>query len=342
MRVKTKKLVLDGYGSFLGREKGCFIIRDRNSNVEKYPLFENEIGEIQIKSGNLVSSGALATCGFWGIDCLILTQRGNPVAILKSLDDDSHVKTRIFQYRASENHRGAEIARTLVIAKVKGYDKVLCKYSLKQIGFVKDDVNSFDADDIKTLRRKLMGYESKYSRRYFSQVFQLFDESFRPLGRKTFKAYDGLNNLFNLAYELLRWKVHIALIKAKLEPCLGFLHSLQYGKPSLDCDFQELYRYLIDDFIIQYCRDLKKKDFIFKTEKHANKKGKRKYLNDVKTRSFMKKLNAHFESMVEIPRIKVGRRQEIETLINEEALLFAKYLRNERKTWKPRIASLPL
>jgi len=32
-----------------------------------------------------------------------------------------------------------------------------------------------------------------------------------------------------------------------------------------------------------------------------------------------------------------GEKQEIETLINEEALLFAKYLRNERKIWTPRI-----
>ena len=37
-------------------------------------------------------------------------------------------------------------------------------------------------------------------------------------------------------------------------------------------------------------------------------------------------------------RIRVGARQTIETLINEEALLLAKYLRDERKTWIPRIA----
>lgn len=48
-------------------------------------------------------------------------------------------------------------------------------------------------------------------------------------------------------------------------------------------------------------------------------------------------LNDYFESMVEIPRIKVGERQTIETLINEEALLFAKYLRDEIGAWNPRI-----
>jgi hypothetical protein len=40
--------------------------------------------------------------------------------------------------------------------------------------------------------------------------------------------------------------------------------------------------------------------------------------------------------MIGIPRIKVGKRQSIETLINEEAMLFAKYLRNERKKWNAR------
>jgi hypothetical protein len=35
------------------------------------------------------------------------------------------------------------------------------------------------------------------------------------------------------------------------------------------------------------------------------------------------------ESIVETPRIKVGKMQTIETLINEEALLLAKYLRKE-------------
>lgn len=33
----------------------------------------------------------------------------------------------------------------------------------------------------------------------------------------------------------------------------------------------------------------------------------------------------------------MGDQQEIETLINEEALLLAKYLRHERETWIPRI-----
>jgi hypothetical protein len=61
-------------------------------------------------------------------------------------------------------------------------------------------------------------------------------------------------------------------------------------------------------------------------------------LNGLKTREMMKQLYGFFESKVELPRIRVGKRQTIETLISEEALLFAKFLRDERKTWTPRIA----
>ena len=48
---------------------------------------------------------------------------------------------------------------------------------------------------------------------------------------------------------------------------------------------QELYRYLIDDFVVQFCQNIREKDFTVKTEELSrSKKAKRKYLNDVKTR----------------------------------------------------------
>jgi hypothetical protein len=42
----------------------------------------------------------------------------------------------------------------------------------------------------------------------------------------------------------------------------------------------------------------------------------------------MKQLDKFFESLVDVPRIRVGVKQTIETLINEEALLLAKFIRN--------------
>ena len=52
----------------------------------------------------------------------------------------------------------------------------------------------------------------------------------------------------------------------------------------------------------------------------------------------MKELDELFASKVEVPLIRHGKMQRIETLINEEALLLAKFLRDERLAWTPRIA----
>jgi hypothetical protein len=51
----------------------------------------------------------------------------------------------------------------------------------------------------------------------------------------------------------------------------------------------------------------------------------------------IKGFNEYFHTKIEIPRIRVGKKQKIEILINEEALVLGMYLRNEKKEWIPRI-----
>jgi len=141
-----------------------------------------------------------------------------------------------------------------------------------------------------------------------------------------------------MSWQVLSWKVHLALLNAKLEPYLGSLHGIQFSKPSSICDFLELYRSLMDDFVLGYARELSPSDFVLKDEGFSKtRKGKRQYLNEELQREFFKNLNLYFQKEVKIPRIRVGQKQEIETLINEEALLLAKFLRNESETWIPRI-----
>jgi len=62
------------------------------------------------------------------------------------------------------------------------------------------------------------------------------------------------------------------------------------------------------------------------------------YLSKSKTRELTREMHDYFRRMVDIPRVKHGNRQEVESLMNEEALLLAKFIRKERGTWIPRIA----
>jgi CRISPR-associated protein Cas1 len=336
MKARQDKILMNDYGSFLGRSEGCLTVRHPDKKIEKYPLFNNQVGEIQISMGNSVSSVALASAAFWQIDVVILTARGTPVAYLKSLEDDSHVATRVAQYEAIKNGKGMSIAREIVLAKIAGQNYILRKNGLRQFDMMEIKKKITEA----TSRHQLITIEGHGAENYFSQIFQLMPKSMRIERRRGFKAYDAANNVLNLAYEILRWKVFRAIIRAKLEPYLGFLHSEQFGKPSLVCDLMELYRYLLDDFVIQYSKSLGKKDFVMAAEEYsANRKGQRQYLKKTSAKDMVAKLNIFFESTVEIPRIKHGNRQTLETLINEEALLLAGYLRGERKEWAPRIPS---
>ena len=198
-----------------------------------------------------------------------------------------------------------------------------------------------ESTNLRTLRNKLTNIEGLCATRYFDQVFGLFNESVRPERRIGYKAYDGINNVFNFGYYVLKCRVYKALLKAKLEPYLGFLHSLQHGKPSLVCDFQELYRYLIDDYLIERRKKFHKKDFVVVTDFMMRlKMGKRIHLCEYETDSLADGLNSLFNREVEIPRIRHGKKQTLDTLINEEALLLAKYFRNEIREWNPRIPTI--
>jgi len=351
---RTLTISLDKYGSYLGMEKGCFVVKDKEGKVDRYPLMEKRIGEVILKSGNCVSTSALASLGFWNINVLITSQRGKPIAVLKDINDDSHVWIRILQYKALESNKGLEIAQTVVLKKAEGQKQVLKKYDLRPFDYaIIEKIKNVTEDSIVkgnfispytklgNIRFRLSSYEGHLSEHYFNQIFSLISERMRPEHRRTFKAYDGVNNLFNYCYAMLRWKCHKALINAKLEPFLGFLHSEQWGKPSLVCDFMEIYRYLIDDFVIGFCKDLRNKDFIVKDEAMSRGKiGKRIFLNDDKTRAIMVMLDKLFNSQVNIPRIRTGKKQELDTLISEEALIFAKCLRHKNERWSPRLPSV--
>jgi len=234
------------------------------------------------------------------------------------------------QYEAYHNvERKMKIAKTIIKAKLEGQNQVLEKLNLK----LHNDLDKIEGlDGLKTI----MHFEAMHGKAYFQQLFSLLPKKIKPKSRQTYNAYDGVNNLFNLAYEVLSWKVYQAVIRAKLEAYLGFLHSVQPQKPSFVCDFMEIYRYLIDYFVIEYC--VKNKDLLFVL--NYQNKGYRLFLNRTETRKFVNALHEFLHQHINIARFRHGSRQQIETLISEEAFLFAQYIRNEKSTWQPRIVNL--
>jgi hypothetical protein len=72
-------------------------------------------------------------------------------------------------------------------------------------------------------------------------------------------------------------------------------------------DFQELNRYLIDDYLIERCHTLRKKDFVLVTNFMMPKNGQKIHLCKYEVDSLAEGLNDLFERMVDIARIKQGK-----------------------------------
>jgi hypothetical protein len=84
-----------------------------------------------------------------------------------------------------------------------------------------------------------------------------------------------------------------------------------------------------------------KKDFVVVTDFMMRlKTGKRIHLCEYETNGLAEGLNSLFDREVMVPRIRHGSKQSLDTLICEEALLFAKFLRGERASWTPRVAHM--
>jgi CRISPR-associated endonuclease Cas1 len=155
---------------------------------------------------------------FLGIDVIVLTSRGNPVGVLHSLDNSSHVMTRVCQYETLKQVRAFDIAKQFVLSKIRSQDEVLKKYGLIRHGYdYIEAIKNLEANTLSMLQNRLCNIEGNCTKRYFHQLFDILPEPLRPAKRMPFKAYDRTNNLFNLGYTVLSWKVHVALIGAKLD-----------------------------------------------------------------------------------------------------------------------------
>jgi CRISPR/Cas system-associated endonuclease Cas1 len=81
-------------------------------------------------------------------------------------------------------------------------------------------------------------------------------------------------------------------------------------------------------------------DFVWKDDIHVGRKGKRAFLNKERNKEFLDRLEDYFQTRVNVPRVRLGKKQELETVINEEAMLLASYIRGKR-IWEPRVVPLP-
>jgi CRISPR-associated protein Cas1 len=87
-----------------------------------------------------------------------------------------------------------------------------------------------------------LGYEGSAAAVYFG-AFPEINRSGLPFeGRRKHPATDPINGLLSLGYTLAMNEIRALVEGAGMEPHLGFLHRVDYGRPSLALDLLEPFR----------------------------------------------------------------------------------------------------
>jgi CRISPR-associated protein Cas1 len=110
----------------------------------------------------------------------------------------------------------------------------------------------------------LMGTEGQAAAAYFRAYGRLFRQELQFTTRSRRPPRDPVNALLSLGYTLLTSEAAGALAAHGLDIYIGFLHSLEYGRPSLALDLVEEFRQpVIDRFTLSLAnrRVLKPEDF---------------------------------------------------------------------------------
>jgi len=107
------------------------------------------------------------------------------------------------------------------------------------------------ADNIDSLR----GLEGVASRTYFDALSKALPPSLGFKGRTKRPPKDPVNALFSFTYTLLYYEIVTELLSAGLDPTVGYYHQFDYGRDSLACDIEEVFRVDVDCFVIRLFKE---------------------------------------------------------------------------------------
>lgn len=174
----------------------------------------------------------------------------------------NHARLRVAQYDASRSPMALALAREWITAKLDGQASFLMEAAdvrpdrraelLHAASVIKE--TSTRAARAETLER-LRGLEGGAAATYFAALPSLFPPRLGFEGRERRPPRDPVNALLSLTYTLAHWEWVRECELIGLDPLIGFLHEIDYGRESLACDLLEPFRPVIDRWVWTLVQD---------------------------------------------------------------------------------------
>ena len=334
-------------GTYL-RKEGMTLKVVKNSNViDQIPA--RGLKRLMLIGYVSLSGGVLDFLIRNRIETVFVTPTGRYRARL-ALDEHRHVALRRAQYlRLSDSAFALETAKIIVRGKTENMlhflllragqyanqDLKIAAVRLKALISTIENVRGLNA---------LRGVEGAAARIYFQVLpHMLRNKAFEFRGRNKRPPLDPVNALLSFVYTLLTNEVLSAVKACGLDPYLGALHEVSYGRPSIACDLVEEYRCFLGDRLVLGLinrKAINPDDFIYR------KNTPREFIDEDEMKSkrpvemkpaITRALISTYEQMMkkEIKYKPLNRKISYRGLILQQARQFGAYLQDKGETYTP-------
>lgn len=204
------------------------------------------VSELVVFGNATVTSSALYALMEQGSPVHYLTGGGTYFAQTMP-SENKNVPLRLEQMRAYFDEAKKHcLARRFVLGKIYNAS-VFAKRRSEDIYALRDIMRDVEAcADTEVLR----GLEGNAARVYYQLIRDHFPDNFAFASRNKRPPRDPVNSLLSLAYTFLEKETRTALRIAGLDPYVGFLHEVKYGKPALSLDLMEEFRAILADSVV--------------------------------------------------------------------------------------------
>lgn len=255
-----RHIVIDQQGVSLDVEQGRLVARHTSwAKPRTAPLAQLE--SVVIQTRTQLDSRLLSQLAAHDIRVQVIAGRGQGESCYMVGSQHKDARRRLAQY-AVVTHPAAQYAwakrlvrlrlrrQKLLLASavlIRGDRAAMLRYRSGMIGRLATRLER--QPNLAALR----GSEGAAAALYFGAYQQLFAPAWGFVGRNRRPPRDPVNVLLSLAYTLLHGIVAKAVQHGGLDPQLGVLHEVAYGRDSLVCDLMEVLRSDVEWWVWRLC-----------------------------------------------------------------------------------------
>lgn len=234
---------------------GVMTIRAADGRIQHLPV--KQVDYLVLRSNQSVDTALLTQLANQGSSVLLMDGRSCTRTALVAGFKHGRGARRIAQYRSLQDEAFVvEIARFLVARKVQAQWRMLsaalrqrpdARHALIQARRrLRECVASLRTADRVT---RIRGLEGAAAAAHFGALAHIMPSNMGFTGRNRRPPRDPVNATLSLVYTLAYADAARAIHLAGLDPMLGYLHELDYGRDSLVCDLQEMLRGSLDHIV---------------------------------------------------------------------------------------------